>query len=90
LHPQVIGIDDIRTAMLSNLTLEETVMADSLADDEIDYRNVRYSGLRPRRAASSAAEDDMMVLVVVAVVKVVEWVEFGDGRGQSLSDGICL
>jgi hypothetical protein len=56
--------------------LAETVTADSLADDEIDCRNLRYSGSRPRPVAASAAEDDMMVVVVVVVVKVVEWFEF--------------
>jgi hypothetical protein len=56
--------------------LEETVTADSLADDEMDCRNLRYSRSSPRPAAAFAAEDDMMVLVVVVVVKVVEQFEF--------------
>jgi hypothetical protein len=65
-------------------------MADSLAEDEIDCQNLRYSGSRPRPVAASAVEDDMMVVVVVVVVKVVERFEFGDVREQSSSDGICL
>jgi hypothetical protein len=56
--------------------LEETVTANSLADDEIDCGTFRYSGSRPRLAAASAAEDDMMVVVVVLVVIVVERFEF--------------
>jgi hypothetical protein len=56
--------------------LEDTVTADSLADDEIDCQNLRYSGSRPSPAVSSAAEDDLMVVVVVVVVKVVEQFEF--------------
>jgi hypothetical protein len=70
--------------------LEETVIADSLADDEIDYPNLTYSESRPRPAAPSAAEDDMILVVVVVVMKVVEWFEFGDGRGQSSRDEICI
>jgi NADH pyrophosphatase NudC (nudix superfamily) len=70
--------------------LEETVTAETLAEDEIDCRNLRYSGSRPRPAAASAVENDMMVVVVVVVVKVVEQFEFGDVREQSYSDGICL
>jgi hypothetical protein len=60
--------------------LEETVIADSLANDEIDSRNSRFSGSRPRRAAASVAEDDMMVVVVVVVVRVVERFEFWRGK----------
>jgi hypothetical protein len=56
--------------------LEETVTADSLANDEIDCRNVRNSGSMRRPAVASAAEDDMMVVVVVVVVTVVELFEF--------------
>jgi hypothetical protein len=46
------------------------VTADSLANDEIDCRNLRTSGSSPRPAATSAAEDDKMVVVVVVVVVV--------------------
>jgi hypothetical protein len=70
--------------------LEETVTADSLANNEIYCQNFRSSGSRARLAAASAAEHNMMVVVVVVVVKVVEWFEFGDGRGQSSRDGIYL
>jgi hypothetical protein len=68
--------------------LEETVKADCLTDDEINSRNSRYSGSRPRPAAVSTAEDDMMVVVVVVEVKVVERIEFGDSRYQCSHDGI--
>jgi hypothetical protein len=68
--------DDFRPSKLSNLTLEEMVSAASLADDEIDDQNFRYSGSRPRQAAASTAEDDMIVVVVVVVVKVGERFEF--------------
>jgi hypothetical protein len=50
--------------------------ADNLAEDEIDYRNLRYSGSRPRPAAASAADDDMIVVVVVVLGKVVDRFEF--------------
>jgi hypothetical protein len=76
--------------MRCDLILDETVTADHLAEDKIDRQNCRYSGSRPRPAASSEAEDNMMVVVVVVVVQVVEWFEFGDGRGQNSSDGMCL
>jgi hypothetical protein len=66
------------------------VTADNLADDEIDCRNLRYSGSRPRPAAGSLAEDDMMVVVVVVVVKVVELFKFGDLREPSSSDAMCF
>jgi hypothetical protein len=66
------------------------VAAHSLADDEIDCRNLRESGSKPRPAAAAAAQADMMEMVVVVVVKVVERLEFGDLREQSSSDGICL
>jgi hypothetical protein len=70
--------------------LEETVTADILAEDEINSRHLRYSGSRPRRVAVSAADDDMMVVVVVVVVKVVEWFEFGDCKGQTLAmESVC-
>jgi hypothetical protein len=52
------------------------VTTDSLADDEIDCQNLKYSGLRPRPAAAFAVEDDLIVVVVVVVVKVVEQFEF--------------
>jgi hypothetical protein len=64
--------DHLRPSTLSNLTLDETVTAASLADDKIDCRNLRYSGSRPRPAVASEAQSDMMVVVVVVVVKVVE------------------
>jgi hypothetical protein len=70
--------------------MEKTVTADNLVKDKIDYQNLRYFGSRPRPAAGSAAEDYMMVLVVLRIMKGVEQFEFGDGRGQSSSDGICL
>jgi hypothetical protein len=70
--------------------LEETVTPDSLADNEIDCRNISSSGSKPRPAAASGAEDDMMVVAVVVVMKVEERFEFREGRGQSSSDTICL
>jgi hypothetical protein len=48
--------------------LEETGTADSVAGDEINCANFRYSGSRPRPGAASAAEDDIMVVVVLVVV----------------------
>jgi hypothetical protein len=70
--------------------LEEKVTAESLANDLIDCQHLRHSRSRPRPVAASAVEDDMMVVVELVVVKVVERFEFGDGSGQSSSDGICL
>jgi hypothetical protein len=67
--------DDLRTSMLFNLTFEETGMADTLAKDDIDCRNLRYSRSRPRPGAVSAAEEDMMDVVVVVVVNIVEQFE---------------
>jgi hypothetical protein len=68
LYPSV----HVRTSMLSNLILEDTVTADNLAEDEINCENFKSSGLRQRRVAVSAADDDMMGVVVVVIVKVVE------------------
>jgi hypothetical protein len=51
--------------MVFYLILEETVLADNLAKDEFNCRNIRYSGLRPSPVAVSAAENDMMMRVVV-------------------------
>jgi hypothetical protein len=64
------------------------VTANSVADDKIDCRNLRYSRSSPRPATASATKDNMMGVVVVVVVKVVAQFEFADGRGQSSSDGI--
>jgi hypothetical protein len=50
-------------------------MADSLTKDEINYRNLRSPGSRPRPAPASAAEDYIMVVVVVVIVIVVELFE---------------
>jgi hypothetical protein len=74
-HHSVLPSEDLITSTLSKLTLEETVTAESLADDEIDCCNFRSSGSRPRPAAATAAEDDTMVLVVLVVVNIVECVE---------------
>jgi hypothetical protein len=78
--------------MLANLALENTVMANNFTKAMFDSLTFRDSGSRRSPVAASAAEDDIMVavVVVVVVVKVVEWFEFGDGRGHSSSDGICL
>jgi hypothetical protein len=82
--------DDLRTSRLFNVTLEETVIADSLAEDDIHCRNSRYSGLSLRTAAALSVYDYMMIVVLVVVVKVVEQFEFGGSRGQGSSDGIYL
>jgi hypothetical protein len=55
---------------LSNLTLEITLSADNLAEDTIDYENLRYSRSRLGPVAASAAEDDMMVVIEVVIVTV--------------------
>jgi hypothetical protein len=44
--------------------LEDPVMADNLAKNEINCRNLRYSGLRPRPAAASLAEVKIRIEVV--------------------------
>jgi hypothetical protein len=51
--------------MVFKLKFEETVTADKLAESEIDFRNSRNSGWRPRPAAVSAAEDNMIMIVEV-------------------------
>jgi hypothetical protein len=63
-------------------------MADGLAEEEINCQNFRYSRPRPNLASASAAKDDRIVVVMVVVVKAVEQFVFGEGRGQSSSDGI--
>jgi hypothetical protein len=50
--------------MLSNVTLEEPVLADSIIEDEIDYPNLRDSRSRPRSATVSVVEDNIMMEVV--------------------------
>jgi hypothetical protein len=65
-------------------------MADNLAEDEIDCRNLRHSRSRASRVALAAAEDNMMLVRVVVNVKVIELVDFGGRRDYSSSDGICL
>jgi hypothetical protein len=76
LGPQVIAVGRLKNFNVIQLDIGEQVTANSLADNEIDCRNLKYSGSRPMPAAASAAEDDIMVVVVVVVVKVVEWFEF--------------
>jgi hypothetical protein len=71
------------------LILEETLTADSLAKDEIDCQNLKFSGSRLRPAVASAAEYNT-VIVVVVIVELVERFEVGDTRGQSFSNGIYL
>jgi hypothetical protein len=51
--------------MLSNLTLEATVMADNLTEDKIYCQNLRYSRLKPRLVAVSALENRIIMEVVV-------------------------
>jgi hypothetical protein len=65
------------------------VTADNLASNDIDCRNLRYSGLRPRQAAALPVEDNI-VIGVVAVVSVIERFEIGESGVQSSRDGICL
>jgi hypothetical protein len=82
-------LDDLRTSTLSNFILEEMVTANNLATDEIDAQNLRYSRSSPRLAVASTAEDDSMI-EVVPVCTIVEQFKFGDGRGQSSVDEICI
>jgi hypothetical protein len=66
------------------------VTVDNVAEDEIDCQNLRFSRSRLWPAAASAAQDDMIIVVVVVVVKILEWFEFGGGRGRSSSNEIYL
>jgi hypothetical protein len=71
--------------------LEETLMANKLASNKIDYQNLRYSGLRPRPVAASAVEDVMRLVVVVVgkrcrAVKFLETIEEGGQGNESVTD----
>jgi hypothetical protein len=66
------------------------VLADNLAEDEINCENFTDSRSTPRLAAALPGEENIMVVVLVVVVKVVDQFEFGDGREQSCSDKLCL
>jgi hypothetical protein len=61
LHPSC----DLRISILSNLRLEETVIANNLTKTQIDYQNIRDFSLRQTPAAASVEDDDMMIVVIV-------------------------
>jgi hypothetical protein len=47
------------------LYMRGNITVNNLAEDEIDYRNMRYSGSRPRPLIVSEVDDNIMIELVV-------------------------
>jgi hypothetical protein len=63
------------------------VMADTLAEDNIEFKYLRKSGSRPRFAAGSAVEHDIvMIVVAIVLLTVIRQFEVGVRRDQSSTD----